>query len=158
MWSSIFLICTPSVLNAIRRKLPPQMGHTSGNTWQNWISVHRRHTLPRQSTVPMWSARSFLDAVGRGRAPLTQTDPSGHCLQARVQSFFWSLTMQVISLTLKGFKSARDGLGRDELTLDFQRLADGAGLVALAGANGRGKTVLRTAQSSHGTNLVVATT
>jgi len=48
--------------------------------------------------------------------------------------------MQPLSLTLKGFRGIRDGLGRDVLTLDFERLADGAELVAIAGANGRGKT------------------
>lgn len=50
--------------------------------------------------------------------------------------------MQVLSLTLKGFRGIRDGLGRDELSLDFERLADGAELVAIAGANGRGKTTV----------------
>lgn len=50
--------------------------------------------------------------------------------------------MQVLSLTLKGFRGIRDGLGRDELSLDFERLADGAELVAIAGANGRGKTTI----------------
>ena len=34
--------------------------------------------------------------------------------------------MQPISLTLKGFRGIRDGLGLDELTLDFERLAVGA--------------------------------
>jgi exonuclease SbcC len=50
--------------------------------------------------------------------------------------------MQALRLTLKGFRGIRDGLGRDSLTLDFERLADGARLVALAGANGRGKTTV----------------
>jgi len=50
--------------------------------------------------------------------------------------------MQPLSLTLKGFRGIRDGLGRDVLTLDFDRLADGAELVAIAGANGRGKTTV----------------
>lgn len=50
--------------------------------------------------------------------------------------------MQVLSLTLRGFRGIRDGLGRDELSLDFERLADGAELVAIAGANGRGKTTI----------------
>ena len=50
--------------------------------------------------------------------------------------------MQPLSLTLKGFRGIRDGLGLDELTLDFERLADGAELVAIAGANGRGKTTV----------------
>lgn len=50
--------------------------------------------------------------------------------------------MQPLFLTLKGFRGIRDGLGRDELTLDFERLADGAELVAIAGANGRGKSTV----------------
>jgi exonuclease SbcC len=50
--------------------------------------------------------------------------------------------MQPLSLTLKGFRGIRDGLGRDTLTLDFERLADGAQLIAIAGANGRGKTTV----------------
>ncbi len=50
--------------------------------------------------------------------------------------------MQPLSLTLNGFRGIRDGLGRDVLTLDFERLADGAELVAIAGANGRGKTTV----------------
>ena len=50
--------------------------------------------------------------------------------------------MRPLSLTLKGFRGIRDGLGRDELTLDFDRLVGDAPLVALAGMNGRGKTTL----------------
>lgn len=50
--------------------------------------------------------------------------------------------MQPLKLTLKGFRGIRDGLGQDVLTLDFESLADGAELVAIAGANGRGKTTL----------------
>jgi len=50
--------------------------------------------------------------------------------------------MQPLSLTLKGFRGIRDGLGRDALTLDFERPADSAELVAIAGANGRGKTTV----------------
>lgn len=50
--------------------------------------------------------------------------------------------MQILSLTLKGFRGIRDGLGRDALSLDFEQLADGAELVAIAGANGRGKTTV----------------
>ncbi|MES2091228.1 MAG: DNA repair protein, partial [Pseudomonadota bacterium] len=50
--------------------------------------------------------------------------------------------MQPLSLTLKGFRGIRDGLERDVLSLDFERLADGAELIAIAGANGRGKTTL----------------
>jgi exonuclease SbcC len=50
--------------------------------------------------------------------------------------------MQPLSLTLKGFRGIRAGLGCDVLTLDFEQLADGAELVAIAGANGRGKTTV----------------
>lgn len=50
--------------------------------------------------------------------------------------------MQPLSLNLKGFRGIRDGLGRDALTLDLERLADGAELVAIAGANGRGTTTV----------------
>ena len=48
--------------------------------------------------------------------------------------------MLPLLLTLKGFRGIRAGLGLDALTLDFERHADGAQLVAIAGANGRGKT------------------
>jgi exonuclease SbcC len=47
-----------------------------------------------------------------------------------------------LSLTLKGFRGIHDGLGRDEVTLDLERLAGGAELVAIAGANGRGKSTI----------------
>ena len=50
--------------------------------------------------------------------------------------------MQLLSLTLKGFRGVRDGLGLDVLTLDFEALCDEAELVAIAGANGRGKTTV----------------
>ena len=50
--------------------------------------------------------------------------------------------MQPLSLTLKGFRGIRDGLGRDELTLDFEQLAGDAQLVAIVGSNGRGKSTL----------------
>ena len=50
--------------------------------------------------------------------------------------------MQLLSLTLKGFRGIRDGLGLDALTLDFEALCDGAELVAIVGANGRGKTTV----------------
>ena len=50
--------------------------------------------------------------------------------------------MQPLAITLKGFRGIRDGLGLDELSLDLERLADGASLVAIAGANGRGKSTL----------------
>jgi len=45
-------------------------------------------------------------------------------------------------LTLSGFKGIRSGLGRDSITLDLDALAGGATLVAIAGANGRGKTTV----------------
>ncbi len=50
--------------------------------------------------------------------------------------------MRPIALTLKGFRGIRDGLGREELTLDFDALAGGAQLIAIAGKNGRGKTTV----------------
>lgn len=50
--------------------------------------------------------------------------------------------MTPMALTLKGFRGIRDGLGRDELTLDFARLAADAPLIAIVGANGRGKTTV----------------
>lgn len=50
--------------------------------------------------------------------------------------------MQPLSLTLKGFRGIRDGLGQEVVTLDFERLAEGARLVAIAGANGRGKSTV----------------
>lgn len=50
--------------------------------------------------------------------------------------------MKPISLTLKGFRGIRDGLGRDVIELDFERLAGDAQLVAIVGRNGRGKTTL----------------
>ncbi|THF61072.1 DNA repair protein [Pseudothauera nasutitermitis] len=50
--------------------------------------------------------------------------------------------MQPLSLTLKGFRGIRDGLGLDALTLDLAQLAGDAELVAIAGANGRGKTTV----------------
>ena len=45
-------------------------------------------------------------------------------------------------LTLTGFKGIRSGLGRETVTLDLEALAGDATLVAIAGANGRGKTTL----------------
>lgn len=50
--------------------------------------------------------------------------------------------MRVHSLMLKGFRGIRDGMGRNTLELDFDRLAPDAALVAIAGANGRGKTTV----------------
>lgn len=47
-----------------------------------------------------------------------------------------------IALTLTGFKGIRSGLGRDTLRLDLEALAGDATLVAIAGANGRGKTTV----------------
>ena len=47
-----------------------------------------------------------------------------------------------LALTLKGFHGIRDGLGLDEITLDLERSADGAELIAIAGANGSGKTTV----------------
>ncbi|WP_420475205.1 DNA repair protein [Noviherbaspirillum sp. ST9] len=50
--------------------------------------------------------------------------------------------MKPISLTLKGFRGIRDGLGRDALHLDFEQLAGDAQLIAFVGRNGRGKTTV----------------
>jgi len=50
--------------------------------------------------------------------------------------------MQPLKLTLKGFRGIRDGLGREEITLDLERLAEGAELIAIAGANGSGKSTI----------------
>lgn len=50
--------------------------------------------------------------------------------------------MQPLALTLTGFRGIRDGLGRDKLSLDIERLAGDAQLIAIAGANGRGKTTI----------------
>jgi exonuclease SbcC len=50
--------------------------------------------------------------------------------------------MRPLTLTLKGFRGIRDGLGLDALTLDFEKLAGDAQLVALVGANGRGKSTI----------------
>lgn len=50
--------------------------------------------------------------------------------------------MKPRSLTLKGFRGIRDGLGCDALELDFEKLAGDAQLVAIAGKNGRGKTTI----------------
>lgn len=47
-----------------------------------------------------------------------------------------------LHITLKGFKGIRSGLGRDTLTIDLNAIAEEATLVAIAGANGRGKTTL----------------
>lgn len=50
--------------------------------------------------------------------------------------------MRPLELTLKGFRGIRDGLGLEQLTLDVERLAGDAHLIAIAGANGRGKTTV----------------
>lgn len=50
--------------------------------------------------------------------------------------------MKPVLLTLKGFRGIRDGLGRDELTLDFEQLGGEAQLIAIVGKNGRGKTTV----------------
>ena len=50
--------------------------------------------------------------------------------------------MQPLALTLKGFRGIRDGLSLDEITLGLQRLAGDAELIAIAGANGSGKTTI----------------
>lgn len=47
-----------------------------------------------------------------------------------------------LSLTLKGFRGIRSGLGRDAITLDLEALVGDAQLVAIAGSNGRGKTTI----------------
>ena len=47
-----------------------------------------------------------------------------------------------LSLTLKGFKGIRSGLGRDAITLDLEALVGDDQLVAIAGSNGRGKTTI----------------
>lgn len=48
--------------------------------------------------------------------------------------------MNPLSITLRGFKGIKAGLGRDELTLDLANI-DGT-LIAIAGSNGAGKTTL----------------
>ena len=50
--------------------------------------------------------------------------------------------MQLLQLTLKGFRGIRDGLGLATLTLDFEALCDDAALVAIVGDNGRGKSTV----------------
>jgi exonuclease SbcC len=47
-----------------------------------------------------------------------------------------------LALTLTGFKGIRSGLGRETMTLDLESLTGDATLVAIAGANGRGKTTV----------------
>ena len=50
--------------------------------------------------------------------------------------------MKIHSLLLEGFRGIRDGMGLDRLQLDFERLVPDAALVAIGGANGRGKTTV----------------
>jgi exonuclease SbcC len=50
--------------------------------------------------------------------------------------------MQALKLSLESFRGIRVGLGLDEITLDLERLADGAELIAIAGANGSGKMTI----------------
>lgn len=47
-----------------------------------------------------------------------------------------------LALTLIGFKGIRSRLGRDTVTLDIEAMVGDATLVAIAGANGRGKTTV----------------
>ncbi|WP_157201099.1 DNA repair protein [Massilia sp. Root351] len=47
-----------------------------------------------------------------------------------------------LKLSLSGFCGIRDGLGRERITIDFEREAGGAALVALTGRNGRGKSTI----------------
>ena len=47
-----------------------------------------------------------------------------------------------LQLTLTGFKGIRSGLGRDQLRLDLEAIGADATLVAIGGANGRGKTTV----------------
>jgi DNA repair protein SbcC/Rad50 len=47
-----------------------------------------------------------------------------------------------LQLRLRGFKGLRSGLGCETLTLDLEALVGDASLVAIAGANGRGKTTV----------------
>lgn len=46
------------------------------------------------------------------------------------------------AITLTGFRGIRSGLGRDSISLDLDALLGDAVLVAIGGANGRGKTTL----------------
>lgn len=48
--------------------------------------------------------------------------------------------MNPLSLTLKGYKGIKAGLGRDEITVNFETIQ--GQLIAIAGSNGTGKTTL----------------
>jgi DNA repair protein SbcC/Rad50 len=50
--------------------------------------------------------------------------------------------MKPITLFLRGFRGIRDGLGREEISLDLDAMSTGAQLIAIRGANGRGKTTI----------------
>ncbi len=50
--------------------------------------------------------------------------------------------MTPLSLTLKGFKGIRDGLGRESISINFAEMTQGAELVAITGRNGRGKSTI----------------
>ena len=50
--------------------------------------------------------------------------------------------MQPLKLTLTGFKGIQAGMGLQSYTLDLEKAADGAQLVAIVGKNGRGKTTI----------------
>ena len=62
--------------------------------------------------------------------------PTTVALGAAVQGY------RPLRLTLIGFKGIKSGLCCDRLTLDLETLAGDAALVAIAGANGRGKTTV----------------
>ncbi|MCK4821721.1 hypothetical protein KA005_38500, partial [bacterium] len=47
--------------------------------------------------------------------------------------------MKILKLRLKGFIGVKEGLGLDEIELDFSGLS---GLIAMAGSNGMGKTTI----------------
>ena len=50
--------------------------------------------------------------------------------------------MRLITLTLRGFTGMKAGLGRDELTLDLDQQAGDAEIVAVARADGIGKSTV----------------
>lgn len=69
-------------------------------------------------------------------------DQACSAMRADASGEWTGCVMTPLLLTLKGFRGIRDGLGRDELSLDLEGIASGARLVAIAGSNGRGKTTL----------------